>query len=108
MVVGKGKSVRGSGLRHSWSDVFADPNQFLVSFYPKEVSTGKYDDVMDYVDNIEENHLDEVTNGLYSVGIVGKDEGKTLVRVGCGVSNEQLRRWCLKQDIQYQANVIMV
>ena len=34
-VVGKGKSVRGSGLRHSWGHIFADPHQFLVSFYPK-------------------------------------------------------------------------
>jgi hypothetical protein len=32
----------------------------------------------------------------------------TLVKVGSGVSNDQLRRWCIKNKLQYKSNVIMV
>lgn len=39
---------------------------------------------------------------------IGSSEEKKLVRIGAGVSNEQLRRWCKKNDLQYEANVIMV
>jgi hypothetical protein len=35
-----GKRTRGSGIRHSWGNVFSDPNNYLVSFYPYEVATG--------------------------------------------------------------------
>ena len=42
------------------------------------------------------------------IQIVGKQSNKTLVRLGAGVSNEQLRRYCLRNDIEYQANVVMV
>ena len=31
-----------------------------------------------------------------------------LVKIGAGVSNDQLRRWCIKHRLQYDANVIMV
>ena len=53
----KNKSVRGAGIRHSWSNIFANPENFLVSFYPKDVATGKFRDLMDYVDNIMKNKL---------------------------------------------------
>lgn len=33
---------------------------------------------------------------------------KHLVKVGAGVSNDQLRRWCIKNGYQYKSNVIMV
>ena len=44
--------MRGGGIRHSWSNIFANPNNCLVSFYPKDVATGKFGDLMDYVDII--------------------------------------------------------
>lgn len=33
---------------------------------------------------------------------------KTLVKIGAGVSNEQMRLWCLENKLQYKSNVIMV
>jgi hypothetical protein len=33
---------------------------------------------------------------------------KNLVKIGAGVSNEQLRVWCSKNMVQYKSNVIMV
>jgi hypothetical protein len=39
-----------------------------------------------------------------------KDPNKKiyLVKIGAGVSNEQMRRWCVKNKRQYKSNVIMV
>jgi hypothetical protein len=34
------KRIRGSGIRHSWASIFADPEQLLVSFYPYNVAIG--------------------------------------------------------------------
>lgn len=35
-----GKKIRGAGIRHSWGNVFADPDNYLASFYPYDVSVG--------------------------------------------------------------------
>ena len=71
MVKSRGKSVRGSGIRHSWSQIFADPDNFLVSFYPKEVATGEYEDLIEFVDVIEKKKLYKIKNGLYSIEKIG-------------------------------------
>jgi hypothetical protein len=34
------KRIRGAGTRHSWSNIFSDPGQLLVSFYPYKVAKG--------------------------------------------------------------------
>lgn len=31
-----------------------------------------------------------------------------MVKIGAGVSNDQMRRWCIKNNLQYRSNVIMV
>lgn len=36
----QGKRVRASGNRHSWSTIFSDPDQFLISFNPYQVAEG--------------------------------------------------------------------
>jgi UDP-N-acetylenolpyruvoylglucosamine reductase len=38
----------------------------------------------------------------------GKAATKHLIKVGAGVSNDQLRMWCIKNGFQYKSNVIMV
>lgn len=63
--------MRGSGIRHSWSQIFADPDNFLVSFYPKEVATGEYEDLIEFVDVIEKKKLYKIKNGLYSIEKIG-------------------------------------
>ena len=47
-------------------------------------------------------------DGLYSIEKISKKGDITLMKLGAGVSNEQLRRWCLRQNLQYQTNTIMV
>ncbi len=51
----------------------------------------------------------EHLNMLRKVGtIVANGVKKTLVKIGAGVSNEQMRLWCLENKFQYKSNVIMV
>jgi hypothetical protein len=38
----------------------------------------------------------------------GKAVRKHLIKIGAGVSNDQLRRWCITNNCQYKTNVIMV
>jgi UDP-N-acetylenolpyruvoylglucosamine reductase len=53
---------------------------------------------------------------LNSIRLVGEHEyevnqrkvKKHLVKIGAGVSNEQLRRWCITNGFQIKSNVIMV
>lgn len=37
-----------------------------------------------------------------------KEVVKHLVKVGAGVSNEQMRMWCINNGFQYKSNVIMI
>ena len=95
----KKKSVRGAGIRHSWSNIFADPENCLVSFYPKDVATGKFGDLMEYVDIIMKDEMYKYKESLYTIEKGEKIGENTLVRFGAGVSNEQLRRWCKDNDL---------
>ena len=63
---------------------------------------------MDYVDVIMKDELYKLKDSLYTIEKLEKVGDRTLVRFGAGVSNEQLRRWCKNNDLEYQANVIMV
>lgn len=120
----KNLSVRGAGIRHSWAHVFADPSQRLVSMYPYHVATGNSFDLNQYSRHclLVQKKMEEISEatGKYSpfleeITIKEKiddvnNPGKkiTLVKVGAGVSNDQLRRWCIKNKLQYKSNVIMV
>ena len=51
------------------------------------------------------SELNKITN----LGPWQKDKSKTLVRVGCATTNEQLRRWCIQNgSVTLPLNVIMV
>jgi len=86
----KGQTVRASGYRHSWSEIFSANGQVLVSMLDPSV-----------VETIPapEPEIDP-DNELQGIKIVGKvtEEGveKALCRIGAATTNEQFRRWCLK------------
>ena len=117
-------SIRGAGIRHSWSNVFADPSQRLVSMYPYHVATGKSFDLNKYslhclqvqkkMKKISEDtgqyfpFLEEITIKQKIDDPSNPGKKITLVKVGAGVSNDQLRSWCITNKLQYKSNVIMV
>lgn len=102
-----GKRVRCAGYRHTWSDLYADDGDLLVSLLPENVAA----------------HLPAVhppidaANELQGIRIVGEvNEGgvtRGLCRIGAATTNEQFRQWCLSdQGGRWQwtlpLNVIMV
>lgn len=114
--VKQGKRIRGAGIRHSWGKIFSDPEQLLVSFYPYKVAKGTSRVLEDWavtmteVEDVLEHDKIEHLNQIRYLGVI-EDKSKVkkhLVKVGSGVSNDQLRRWCIKKGYQYKSNVIMV
>jgi UDP-N-acetylenolpyruvoylglucosamine reductase len=56
-------------------------------------------------DNIE--HLCMIRK-VGEVTEFGRTVVKHLIKIGAGVSNDQLRRWCIKNGFQFKSNAIMV
>ncbi|RFN54297.1 putative xylitol oxidase [Fusarium flagelliforme] len=98
-------SVRCSGYRHSWSPIFGKDGQILISMLDLKTATS--------LPNIESLPLPQSSpTELQQIGFAsGKPRvsGNKLVRVGCAVTNERLRRWCIKEGtVTIPLNVIMV
>ena len=84
-----GKRVRAAGYRHSWSDVFSEDGQVLISMLP-----------LDVVENLPASHPPiDPRNELEGIELDGTivEDGvtKALCRLGAATTNEQFRRWCL-------------
>lgn len=114
-----GKRIRGSGIRHSWGNIFSDPQNCMVSFYPYSIATGNSAKIEKWareMDQLNDKLNDQNIENLCSIQKVreiqvqegGKQVKKTLVKIGAGVSNEQMRIWSIKNNLQYKSNVIMV
>src|ERR1700754_1600805 len=103
----QGKTVRASGYRHSWSDVFSADGQVLVSMLPLR-------DVEDLPAPEPAIDPQDQLQGIEVVGTVVEDGvTKALCRIGAGTTNEQFRRWCTDEQGGNYAwtiplNVIMV
>ncbi|MFQ6026304.1 MAG: hypothetical protein ACE5Q6_02185 [Dehalococcoidia bacterium] len=86
---GQNKTVRVSGYRHTWSDLYSSDDQVLISLLP-----------LDIVEDLpaREPAIDP-EDQLQGIEIVGEiqEEGvtKALCRIGSATTNEQFRRWCL-------------
>jgi hypothetical protein len=84
-----GKTVRVSGYRHTWSDLYSGDGEVLISLLPLRVVTEL---------PAEEPPIDPY-NELQGIGVVGTiDEcgvTKALCKIGTATTNEQFRRWCL-------------
>ena len=64
--------TRGSGIRHSWGSVFADKDQYLVSFYPYEVATGSSWELEDYANKMLKIEEQLGPNGIEHLGMIRK------------------------------------
>ena len=90
--------VRCGGYRHSWSSTFSEDNQVLVSLLNLEAVMAMPDAM-----SISAEHIDPAIE-LKTIQIVERTgditlgEGKALCRIGVSVTNEQFRRWAVKND----------
>jgi hypothetical protein len=87
-----GKRVRSSGYRHTWSDLYAQEDQILISTLSLQVA----ETLPAFEPGIDP------TNELQGIKIVGEIkegfETKALCKIGAATTNEQFRRWCLDDD----------
>lgn len=87
--------VRVGGYRHSWSNSFSQNGEILISLLNlKEVTTipDPLSIGADYIDPENELKVIEMAPGAATNGET------SLVRVGVSVTNEQFRRWVVKND----------
>lgn len=102
-----GQRVRVAGYRHTWTDLYSQSDQVLISLLP-----------LDVVNNLpaQEPPIDPA-NELQGITITGyvEDQGvqKALCRIGAATTNEQFRQWCLSseggnREWTLPLNVIMV
>jgi hypothetical protein len=101
------KTVRVSGYRHTWSDLYSGDGEVLISLLPLRVVSEL---------PAEEPPIDP-HNELQGIEVVGTiDESgvtKALCKIGAATTNEQFRRWCLDSgggNLKWTVplNVIMV
>ena len=86
-----GLRVRAAGYRHTWSDLYSDDGQVLVSMLAPDV-----------VENLPASQPPiDPHNELQGIEIVGtvQEDGtrKALCRIGAATTNQQFRRWCLDE-----------
>ncbi len=84
-----GKSVRASGYRHTWGDLYSGDGEVLISTLPLDV-------VEDLPASEPPIDPSDELQGITVVGTI-KEGGvtKALCKIGAGTTNEQFRRWCL-------------
>ena len=90
--------IRCSGYRHSWSNTFSEDKQILVSLLNLEQVTRMPDPMSldpEYID--PKNELKTIKLAA-PPGVIASSVEKALVRVGVAVTNEEFRRWAVKND----------
>ncbi len=100
----KGLRVRCGGHRLSWSPIFGEDGGVFISFLDPARATGIPDPstIMPDVDNspsaseLKRIQLLRRTNGNHS-----------LVRIGASVTNEELRRWSIKNSYTLPVNTVV-
>ncbi|KAI1394049.1 uncharacterized protein F4822DRAFT_34928 [Hypoxylon trugodes] len=101
--------VRASGYRHSWSPVFGEDGQIIISTLGLYRAT-----VLPNLESLPGSEYFVRGTELNSIDFVGQPQKgkKRFVRVGTAVTNQMFRVWCNKQELDAASslpiNVIMV
>jgi hypothetical protein len=90
--------VRCAGYRHSWSSTFSEDKQILVSLLNLEEVTRIPDPMSILPECIDPNNELKSIQLASPDGVTTSSADKALVRVGVAVTNEQFRRWAVKND----------
>ena len=59
----------------------------MIFLYPQKVVEGDFNDLNNFVDEIEKKKLYEQRNSIYLIEKVGRLGEKHLIKIGSGVSN---------------------
>ena len=103
-----GKRVRASGYRHTWSPLYSETNEILVSMLDLAIATAVPDPSSLLPNAIHKGNELKVIEP-FERDMAGFEGQKRLVKVGAAVTNEELRRWAIaKNEWTIPVNVIMV
>lgn len=90
-----GKRVRAAGHRHSWTPLFSEDDEVLISMLDLKTATNVPDS-----GSILPDKASNLSNEFKTIQVqepAGYAD-KTLVRIGAAVTNEELRRWSVRGD----------
>ncbi|KAJ7349093.1 hypothetical protein DFH08DRAFT_778012 [Mycena albidolilacea] len=98
--------VRCSGFRHSWSPIFSQTSEILISF----VNLAEVTTLPDPLSLIPGPYPGTGVPDLKTIELMEQTApGKRLCRIGAAVTNEDFRRWALAQNAwALPVSVIMV
>jgi FAD/FMN-containing dehydrogenase len=89
------KRIRAAGYRHSWTALFSEDDEILVSMLDVAVAESVPDpsSLLPEDPSIKSNDFKVIQ--LDDTDVAGSNGSKRLVRVGAAVTNEELRRWSI-------------
>jgi hypothetical protein len=90
------KRIRAAGYRHSWTPLFSEDDEILVSMLDVKVAEAVPDPMSILPDDpsILSNEFKVIE--LADSAVAGSGGNKRLVRIGGAVTNEELRRWSIR------------
>lgn len=99
-----GKRIRAAGYRHTWTDLYSEDGEYFISMLDLKTATT----VPDPSSILPDNPLNAI-NELKTISLVSTSGSKGLVRLGAAVTNEELRRWAIRNNAwTMPSNVVMV
>ena len=92
----EGKRVRAAGMKHSWTDLFSDNNEYLMYLLPLEVTDHLTFGRMGIsgAESEIEKWGSELTN-IEFIEELDDDGNHAAVRVGAGTTNLQMMQWSI-------------
>lgn len=106
LAIKENKRVRASGFRHTWSNMYSNDGEILVSLLSLSLATGSSSEVHEDAVDGPRTEFNQIE--LYKEDVPGTGGKKRLARIGAGVTNEAFRIWAIANGWTLPLNVIMV
>jgi hypothetical protein len=100
-----GKRVRCSGYRHTWVSAYSGNDEVLIIMIPIAESSSPPDDYKHNPNN-DLCHIELITNSDGKSECEDSKSPPLLIKVGASVSNDQLRKWSIQNNVCIPSNVI--
>lgn len=98
--VANGKRVRCAGFRHTWSNLYSENDQILLSMIPASKATGKSFNAV--------TPVIPTPDDLEGITWIGEENGVGYVKIGASTSNGQFLDWSLKNGWTLPMSVDLV
>lgn len=100
------KRVRVAGFRETWSNLYSEDSEILVSLIELSVAVSSSAVIHENAVNAPPTDFNQIK--LDSEDVPGSDGKKRYARIGAGVTNEAFRIWSMNNGWTLGSNVIPV